>query len=110
MGEASVLGLGHAVGAAHQEADLLDRGGAGGQRVGEHADIDDGKPVGEHEQLVQILGDHQHGGTVGGQRDQRLVNGGGSAGIDTPGRLRDHENARVLQHLAADDELLQVAA
>ena len=93
-----------------KQADLLDRGGGGGQRVGEHADIDDGKPVGEHEQLVQILGNDQHGGTVGGQRDQGLVNGGGGAGIDTPGGLRDHEHARVLQHLAADDELLQVAA
>ena len=50
------------------------------------------------------------GGAVGGQVDQRLVDGGGRTGIHPPGRLRDHQHARVLQHLAADDELLQVAA
>ena len=52
----------------------------------------------------------EHGGAVGGERDQRLVDGGGGPGIDAPGRLRDHEHARVLQDLPADHEFLQVAA
>ena len=78
--------------------------------VGEHADIDDRQPVGEHQQLVEILRDDQDGGAVGGERDQRLMDRGRGAGIDAPGRLRDDQHARVLQDLAADHELLQVAA
>ena len=79
-------------------------------RVGQHADIDHGEPVGEHQQLVQILRDHQDGGAVGGQRDQGLMDRSSRTGVDAPGRLRDDEHAWVLQDLAADDELLQIAA
>ena len=32
------------------------------------------------------------------------------ADIDTPCRLRDDQHIRLLQHLAPDDELLQIAA
>ena len=50
------------------------------------------------------------GRSIVGEVEQGLVDGGGRPGIDAPGRLGDHQHARVLQHLAADDELLQVAA
>ena len=45
-----------------------------------------------------------------GEVDQRLADGGGGAGIDAPGRLADDEDAGLAVDLAADDELLQVAA
>ena len=79
-------------------------------RVGQPADIDDRQAVGELKQLVEVLGDDEHGRAVGRQVEQRLMDCGGRAGIHAPGRLRDDQHAGVLQHLAADDELLQVAA
>ena len=45
-----------------------------------------------------------------GEVDQRLVDRRRGAGVDAPGRLRDDQHLRHLQHLAAHDELLQVAA
>ena len=100
----------HAVQAAHQEADLLERGVGGRERAGQHADVDHRQAVGERQQLVQVLRDHQHRGAGAGEVEQRLMDRGGGAGVDPPGRLRDHQHARVLQDLAADDELLQIAA
>ena len=47
---------------------------------------------------------------LAGEIDQRLVDRRRGAGIDAPGRLRDHQHAGLAQDLAADDELLQVAA
>ena len=45
-----------------------------------------------------------------GEVDQRLVDRRRGAGVDPPGRLRHDQHLRHLQHLAAHDELLQVAA
>ena len=67
-------------------------------------------PVGDLEQLVEILADHQHRGAAAGEIDQRLPDGGGGQAstpqvgwltTSTPGSAQD---------LAADHELLQVAA
>ena len=45
-----------------------------------------------------------------GKIQQRLTDGGGGTGIDTPGGLVHHQHARIAQHFAADDEFLQVPA
>ena len=74
------------------------------------ADIDDSEAVGERQQLVEVLGDHERRRPRAGEVEQRLVDRGRRPGVDAPGRLGDHQHARVLQDLAADDELLQVAA
>ena len=44
------------------------------------------------------------------QIDQRLADLRGGADIDAPRRLRGDQHLRLLADLAADDELLQVAA
>ena len=63
------------------------------------------------EQLVEVLRDHQRPPARARARSSSAWwIGGRGAGIDAPGRLRDHQDARVLQDLAADDEFLQVAA
>ncbi len=71
---------------------------------------DDRDARGDGQQLVEVLRDRQHRGAGGRQIDQRLMDGRRCAGVHTPGRLRYDENGWVLHHLAADHELLQVAA
>ena len=44
------------------------------------------------------------------QIDQRLPDEGGGTDVHAPRRLRDHQQLRLLQHFAAHDVLLQVAA
>src|SRR5918994_3970152 len=54
----------HPVQAAHEQADLVERGLGGRERTGQHADVDDREAVGEREQLVEILRDHEDGGAA----------------------------------------------
>ena len=61
-------------------------------------------------EFVEVLADHQHRGAALGEIDQRLADGRRRAGIDAPGRLADHQNRRLAQNFAADDEFLQIAA
>ena len=99
-----------AMDAAHHQADLVDPERGDVARGRQPALVDDAEPVGELEQLVEILRDHHHGRALGGEIDQLLPDRGGSAGIHAPGRLADDEHAGRLADLAAHDELLQVAA
>ena len=71
---------------------------------------DDGDAVGDLEDLVEVLADHQDRRAGARQVDQRLADRGRGAGIDAPGRLADDEDAGLAVDLAADDEFLQVAA
>src|SRR4051812_17844710 len=96
--------------AAHHQPDLLDRGLRGRDGGREAAGVDDRDAVAEREQLVQVLGNDEDGRPAGGEVEQCLVDRGGGRGVDAPGRLGDDQHVGVLHDLAADDELLQVAA
>src|ERR671919_2995445 len=78
MGDTSLVArhmLVHAVQAAHQQADLVERGLRRSQRPGQHADVDHGEAVGEREQLVEVLRDHEDGSTRARQLEQGFVDG-----------------------------------
>src|SRR5436305_1520771 len=70
----------------------------------------DGDAVGDLEDLVEILADHQDCRSAAGKIDQRLADSRRGTGIDAPGRLVDDQNRRRAVKLAADDEFLQIAA
>ena len=72
--------------------------------------VDHRHPVGDLEELVEILADDQHGASLPGEVDERLADQARRAGIDSPGRLVHDQELRRLDDLAPDDELLQVAA
>src|SRR5450755_4643623 len=96
--------------AAHPLADRLDRRL---RRLHARRDAtlgDDDEPVADLEQLLELLADDEHGAAVVAQRQQFAADLRRRADIDAPGRLRDDEQLRVGVDLAADDELLQVAA
>ena len=60
------------LGAAHQQADLLERRLGARQRLRQLAIVHDGDRVGDLEQLVEILADDQHRRAAARQFDQRL--------------------------------------
>ena len=66
--------------------------------------------VADLEQLVELLADHQHRAAGVAQRQQLAADLRRGADVHAPGRLRDDQQLRVGVDLAADDELLQVAA
>ena len=61
-------------------------------------------------ELVEVLADDDHGRSARGKVDQRLADDGRRAGIHAPGRLVDDQYLGLAQHLAPDDEFLQIAA
>ena len=79
-------------------------------RFREPALRDHREPVADLEELVQLLGDHQHGHARLAQVDQRLADLRRRAHVHAPRRLRGDHHARRLADLAPDDVLLQVAA
>src|SRR5690606_37034650 len=89
-----------AVDAAHHQADLVDAEAGDGARRREPPLVDDAEPVGELEQFIEVLRDHDHGRALGCEIDQFLPDRGGGTGIDPPGRLRDDKNGRLLANLA----------
>ena len=71
---------------------------------------DHDQPVADLEQLVEFLADDQQRAAGVAQREQFAADQRRGADIDAPGRLRDDQQLRLRVDLAADDELLQVAA
>ena len=71
---------------------------------------DDDEAVADLEQLVELLADDEDGAAGVAQREQLAADLRRRADVDAPGRLRDDEQLRAGVDLAADDELLQVAA
>src|SRR5664280_2895166 len=96
--------------AAHPLADHLGRGVARLHARRDPALGDDDKPVADLEQLVELLADDEHGAAVVAQRQQLAPDLRRGPDVDAPGRLRADQQLRVGIDLAADDELLQVAA
>src|SRR5262249_26607404 len=66
-------------------------------------------PVGDLEDLVEILADHQNSRSRFGEIDQGLPDGGRGTGVDAPGRLTNNQHARLAVEFPADDEFLQIA-
>eukprot|EP01022_Parablepharisma_sp_SALTPOND_P021557 TRINITY_DN427_c2_g1_i1.p1 TRINITY_DN427_c2_g1~~TRINITY_DN427_c2_g1_i1.p1 ORF type:complete len:1458 (+),score=547.10 TRINITY_DN427_c2_g1_i1:21634-26007(+) len=96
--------------AAHPHAHLLagglfDRDGGREPSLGDHM-----QAITQGEQFVKFFRDHQHGTTFLFQFQDFTVDLRRSAHVHAPGRLGHHEHRRLAFHLAADDELLQVAA
>ena len=94
---------------AHPQTNLIDTGITNGfhrrqPTLGHHC-----QAVTNLEQLLDLLRDNQHRGTRVTQVDQALADKGGSADVDAPGRLRNHQHIGRQQDLAANDEFLQVA-
>src|SRR5205085_991652 len=87
--------------ACHQEPDLLGRHLTGGISFRELAARNDGDAVGDLEDLVEILADHQDCRSAAGKIDQRLADSRRGTGIDAPGRLVDDQNRRRAVKLAA---------
>src|SRR5256885_2861199 len=71
---------------------------------------DDDHAVADLEELVELFADHQHGAAGIAQLQQLAADLSGGADVDAPRRLRDDQQLRIRVDLAADDELLQVAA
>lgn len=94
----------------HPAADLLRRSASGGDRRAHPTRTQRGDAVAEQEQLVEVLGDHQDRRTGIAQGDQRAVDQRRRADVHAPGGMRRHQQARGLEDLAVEDELLQVAA
>ncbi len=86
---------------------LVSRTGLGSD---EPALRDHREAVADLEQLVQLLRHDEHRDAVVAQVEQRLADLRGGADVHAPGRLRGDHHLRLLADLAADDELLQVAA
>ena len=57
--------------------------------------VDDGHPVGDLEQLVEVLADHHDGAALAGEVDESLADEARRARIDAPGRLVDDEELRA---------------
>src|SRR5438105_5496245 len=95
---------------AHQQAKLFAAGFAGGERLRKSAMKHHRDPVGDFGELVEVLAGDEHGGACGREIKHCLADDGGCARINAPGRLADNEHGGISKNLAADDELLQIAA
>jgi hypothetical protein len=71
---------------------------------------DDEQAVADLEQFLEFLADHQQGTARVAQGQQFGSDLRCCANVDTPGRLADDQHLGAGGDLAADDELLQVAA
>src|SRR6476646_7989626 len=87
--------------ARHQDSYLFPGYFPRGMSRRQLAVVDDGDPIRDREDLVEILADHDHRGAARGEVDQRLPDRGGGSCVDAPGRLVDDEHARLAQDLAA---------
>src|SRR6186997_263810 len=96
--------------AAHPPADPLDRRLGRRDARRDAAARDDDEPVADLEQLLELLADDEDGGAAVAQGEQLAADLRRRADVDAPRRLRDDEEPGLGVDLAADDELLQVAA
>src|SRR3954470_5746527 len=79
--------------AAHQQPDLIRRHRLcreGGRQLSVGKD---GDPIGDLENFVKVLADHQHRRPAPCEVDKRLTDGARRACVDTPSRLAHNEDA-----------------
>ncbi|GDY63289.1 hypothetical protein SAV14893_026820 [Streptomyces avermitilis] len=97
-------------GAGHGRAQLFGRDG-GGIGVGDQpAVVDHPEGVREADQLVQVGRDEQDGQALAAGLADLVPDRGLRADVHTAGGVGGDQEARVVAHLAADDQLLLVAA
>src|SRR3569833_2214887 len=94
----------------HHQPDLVPRDGMRVARRRQAAVRDHRRPVGNLEDLIEILADHEYSRAGPRQIDQRLPNGRRGPGIHAPGRLAHNQYTRLPVYLAPNHELLQIAA
>src|SRR4051812_16608988 len=90
-----------AVGVGHQEADALAAEGVNGPDRRQHAAREHGGAIGNLENFVEILADHQDGRAAPGEIEELLPDPRGGGGIDPGGGLVDHQHGRLAVELAA---------
>src|SRR5919201_191382 len=94
----------------HLQADLLDAR-VGARRLADDLPlVHDGDPVGEREDLVEVLADQQDGDALAGGVAEVLVHGLDRADVEAARRRRRHEELRQDRELAREHNLLEVAA
>src|SRR3954471_17767709 len=90
----------------HEQAELLDaRAGASGL-AGDRALVHDRDPVGEGEDLVQVLADQQHRDAVRGRVAEVRVDGLDRADVEAARRRRGDEQPRLPRELSGQHDLL----
>ena len=96
--------------AAHQQADLLDGDLADRPRRRQPPAGDDGDAIADGKISSRSCEMTTTAAPLAARSSKAWWIGRGRAGIHAPGRLRDDQHAGLLQDLAPDDELLQIAA
>ena len=94
----------------HQQAELLDGRRSPRPLADDRALVHHGDPVGEREDLVEVLGDQQHADAVRRRLAQVAVHGLDRGDVEAARRRRGDEHARLALELAREHDLLQVAA
>ena len=79
----------------HEQADLLDVGVGRVELAEDRALVHHGDPVGEREDLVEVLADQQHGDAVGGGVAQVRVDGLDRADVEPARRRGGDDQARL---------------
>src|SRR5215218_5281510 len=95
---------------SHEESDLLLRGLLRVHLADDAAVVEDEQAVGKRSDLFEFRGDEQDGAALVAQLDQLAVDELDGADVHAARRLRDEQELRAQAELAADDELLLVAA
>ena len=94
----------------HEQADVVLVGGPAVAQADQLAAVDDGDPVGQLEDLVELRRDEQDGRPGVALGDGLLVDELDAADVEAASRLVEDEQAQVAAELARDDDLLLVAA
>src|SRR5690349_23030842 len=94
----------------HHQPEVTDGHDAARHRRRHATAIHDDDAVGQREQLVEILGDEQDAGAPGAGFQELLMDIADRADVEAARRLVGEDDARIARHLAAEDQLLHVAA
>src|SRR5262245_6885903 len=81
--------------ARHFEAELIDRHRLAGLWLGDAAAIDDGDPVRQRQDLIEIIGNEQHRGAGFARLEQALMHIGDGAYIEATRRLAGKDETRI---------------
>ena len=96
--------------AGHRGAEVLRGHGLRVELADQLTAEDDLDPVGQADQLVEVGRDQQHAEPLAAGPLDVVPDRGLGADVDAAGRVRGDQQDRVAAHLAADDQLLLVAA
>src|SRR5690606_6166404 len=97
-------------GTGHGGAEFLRGDGRGVGVRDQLAVVDDAEGVGQADQLVEVGRDQQDGQSLAAGLADVVPDRGLRADVHTAGGVRGDQEARLVAHLAADDQLLLVAA